>query len=155
MAAIQSALGNYFGGFIRASRGIFITNTNLNSQTNWISWTPAFDPATQTIPPVSATAFYRQIADQVYINLVISFIYSPPGPDTNVVTITGFPVLASSGAKYSNLCSVDAATAFTDVCYFRIDPSVNNAALNIVQISPFVSATAYTIRGQLTYKTFS
>ena len=152
MAAIQTALGNFFGNLVRASKGIFISGTNLNSQTDWIIWTPAFTPATQLTPPSSSVANYRQIADQVYINLNLTFTYTPPGPSSNTVTITGFPVPAAAGAKYSNLCVVDGASVFADVCRLRIDPATSAVAIDIVLGSDFVPATMYTIRGQITYK---
>ena len=152
MAALQTALGNFFGNLVRASRGIFITNTNLDSQTDWIPWQAAFDPATQTVAPSSQSANYRKIADQVYLNINLEFTYTPPGGASNVVTITGFPVQAATGAKYSNLCVIDGASVFGDVCRFRIDPATSAVALDIVLGSNFVPTAVYTVRGQIAYK---
>jgi len=152
MAGIQTSLGNYFGKLVRASRGIFITNTNLDSQTDWIEWEAAFDPSTQTVDPTSQSVKYRKIADKVYLNINLEFTYTPPGADTNTVTITGFPVQAAGGAKYSNLCNIDGPLITGDFCIARIDPAISSVALDIINSNPLVSGQVYTVEAQLVYK---
>lgn len=152
MAALQTALGNYLGKEVRASEGIVVGGTIIKCQTDWIAWQAEFDPTTQTVAPSTQSVSYRKMADQVYLNVNLTFTYTPPGASSNVVTITGFPVPSVVGAKYTNLCTVEGVSVFGDACRFRIDPATSKVALEIVLDNNFVPGSEYTVRGQLSYQ---
>lgn len=114
----------------------------------WTPFTPTEVSGDITITDTSGTA-YHQVGNQVVVNLNIDFVKDAPA--TTTIVLGGLPQPATAGTIYTNALRIfTGATQFTGS--LSIDPASSPTELIIRRSVVFVSPTAYTVTGILTYQ---